>query len=189
MKIEKYVLAFAAVALLSGAVLAAPPASVPPQASAKAEEKAPPKHHDKAPMKAMPDQKGPRKAAAANYKISFKIAAGGVENSATVTVLDGVQVNYNADKEIPVETADETGKKTVTDSKRAKYVANFLPVSDPAHPGFAMVQAQFEMSTSNKKGRFIMVQLQTEFRAEKGKPVVLVEDSDKHIEVLVEDAQ
>lgn len=179
MKIEKYVLGFVAVALLSGVALAGDQPA----------PKAPPRPQEKVAMKAPPEQKHQKKPAAGNYKVTFKIAAGGAEGSGSVLVLDGVQVNYRADKEVPVETADETGKKAVTGTKKISYVANFLPVSDSANSAKVVLQAQFELTSSGKSGKFSMIQMQVEVLAEKGKTLVLVEDADKHIEVMVEDAQ
>lgn len=111
----------------------------------------------------------------ANYKISFKVRVGGIERAASVLALNGVQTNYTAKSPVSVD-----GVKTKTN-----VVANFLPVFADNEMD---VQVQFEVSTDDGTlADNIVVQYQGEFRAEKGKTVVLLDEPDKHVEVMVED--
>ncbi len=188
MKSVKYALMSAAVALLSVVVFAGdqPGHNTPPTPQGKVEALLPAKQ--KTDLKSMSDQQRQSKPVTGNYRISFKISAGGAQSAASVLVHEGVQGHYTADKELPVETSDKSGKKSAPVTKIVKCMATFLPVADVNHPGSVLVQAQFELSNSSNNETFVMLQLQTEFLAEKGKSVVLVDDSDKHIEVMVEDA-
>lgn len=110
-----------------------------------------------------------------NYRISFKIKVGGIERTASVLALNGVQTNYTAKSPVTVD-----GVKTKTN-----VVANFLPV----FAGNEMaVQVQLEITTDDGTlADNIVVQYQGEFRAEKGRTVVLFDEPDKHVEVMVED--
>lgn len=116
-----------------------------------------------------------RSGTGANYKIYFKIRLGGIERAGSVLALNGIQTNYTAKSPVSLE-----GVKTTT-----SIVANFLPVFADNE---MEVQVQFEASAEDGTlADNIMVQYQGEFRAAKGKTVVLIDEPDKHVELMVED--
>jgi len=155
---------FAVLAVCSAADSFAAPASVPPP---------PPQPKD-----------------AANYKISFMIKVQGLESAGNFVVHEGAQVNYVRGGETPYEVANKQG--TGIEFKKHGTIVNCLPVAVPDSDR-VILQCQFELSgaiapaTSLKVRPIETFQLQTEFSAQRGKTVVLVDEADRHLEVKVEE--
>lgn len=138
---------------------------------------------------------GPRKHAAireespemrGNYKISFRIRAKGIDYTANVLALDGTQSHFVAKTTAPVEGVNEYGVKE-TALRKISVTANFLPVFLSEDNKFD-VQVQLELSSEGDPvNGTVLIQVQTEFRAQKGKPVVLISDPDRHVELVIGD--
>lgn len=125
-----------------------------------------------------------------NVKLSFKIRNGILESSGNFVLESGTQSNYVVGGERPRETEHKTG--TEVEFKKYGTIVNALVAFD--QPGsLAGVQLQIELSGPQEPMGTLKVppietfQYQTSFVARLGKPVVLVDEPARRVEVLVED--
>ncbi len=124
-----------------------------------------------------------------NFRISFKIKDGELENAGSFVVMSESQANYIIGGEKVVEVDMPSGK--AVEFKKHGTIVNCLPV---AKPDSALVRAecQFELSgplgpVGTLKARPISTfQLQTSFEAALGRTLVLVDEPTRHLEVKVE---
>lgn len=127
--------------------------------------------------------------ASTNFKISFKIRSGELEDSGSFTVLAGSQSNFIAAGEKAFETG--AGAARGVEFKKHGAIVNCVAVAKPATT-IVRAECQFELSgplapTGELKARSIAsLQFQTAFEVERGRTMVLVEGPARHIEVKIE---
>jgi hypothetical protein len=126
----------------------------------------------------------------ANLRISFKIRYKELENSGNFIVQSGTQANYVIGGEEPREIQNAQGKGI--EFKKHGIIVNVLPVLYP-ETDVVDTQLQCEISgplspvTSLQVPPIATFQLQIEFRSALGKPIVLVDEPDRRIEVKIDE--
>jgi len=131
---------------------------------------------------------GPGSEKLANFRISFKISANGLEASGSFVVRDRSQSNYVSGGETPYATGDET--RRAVDFKKHGVIVNCIPYS--AGDAVSMT-CQFELSgalpAEGPLGTRSVesVQFQSEFTMRRGETLVLVDGPEKRIEVSLDE--
>lgn len=141
--------------------------------------------------------KGPKQAAKKAFisdgevmlKVSFKMMADGLEGSGNIAVQAGSQGNYVSGGETPFEADGGKG----VEYKKARLIVNCVPVVYPSNRNMVRAECQFEISgplkpaASSSARPLTTFQIQTAFAAEKGRPILLVDEPTRRIEVKIED--
>ena len=127
-----------------------------------------------------------------NLKVSFKIKSRALESSGNFIIGAGKQVNYVVGGDEPSEIATNRGKGV--EFKKHGTIVNLIATVRPTS-GDVDLQVQIERSGPLVGDRKLLnvrpietFQLQTMCTAKLGKPIVLVDEPDRRIELLVEDA-
>lgn len=157
---------------LSAALLAAA-ACAPLTAAAAIKQEQPPAESSTAP---------------ANFKISFSFRVEGVEASGNMVALNASKVSYQK-----ALVPQKNGKKGRKEAPKYGTVVECLPVQLPGTAGLVKMSCLFQMSApkpGKKSERETAVQfdLNTDFTATPGQPMLLVDEPDKRIEITVERA-
>jgi hypothetical protein len=127
--------------------------------------------------------------ASLNFKISFKIKDGEIEDAGSFVVMSEAQSNYVAGGEKVFEI-DAAGRKSFEFKKHATIV-NCIAVAKPSST-IVRAECQFEISgplapVGELKARPISTfQYQTAFEVERGHTLVLVDGSSRHIEIKID---
>lgn len=122
----------------------------------------------------------------ANYRVAFRMKLAELERSGNFTVQDGAQANYVLGGDTPTEAQNSRGEKGI-EFKKHGTIVNCIVTGG----GRLNAQCQFEISgplppqTSLKVNPIATLQLQTTFTAEKGKPLLLVDEPDRRIEITI----
>ena len=127
-----------------------------------------------------------------NLKVSFKIKNHALESSGNFVIGAGKQVNYVVGGDEPSEIVTNRGKGV--EFKKHGTIVNLIATVRPAS-GDVDLQVQVEKSGPLDGDRRLMnarpietFQLQTTCTAKLGKPLVVVDEPDRRVELLVEDA-
>lgn len=137
----------------------------------------------------LPPKPAKAQASGSNFKISFKIRSAQLESAGNFVVQDGEQANYTRGGERPYEI--ETARGTGIEFKKHATIVSCLPSWDASGPNRVRLSCQFELSgalpaTGKLSARPIETfQLQTSFILVPGKPLVLVDDDGRYLEVGV----
>lgn len=118
---------------------------------------------------------------AVDLKISFKIRLDAVESDGSFVTASGTQNNFVLGGTTPVSADD--GKSIV--QKKYGTIVNCLP--QLVGKSKANVQTQIELSRPLDHGSVKTMQYQGEFNVPLGQWVVLVEGSDRHVEMKIEE--
>ena len=124
-----------------------------------------------------------------NFKISFKIRNGELEDSGSIVVLAGSQSNFISAGEKAFEAG--AGAARGVEFKKHGAIVNCVAVAKPATT-IVHAECQFELSgplapTGELKARSIAsLQFQTSFEVERGRTLVLVDGPSRLIEVKIE---
>jgi hypothetical protein len=127
--------------------------------------------------------------ASLNFKISFKIKDGEIEDTGSFVVMGEAQSNYVAGGEKVFEI-DAAGHKSFEFKKHATIV-NCIAVAKPSST-IVRAECQFEISgplapVGELKARPISTfQFQTAFEAERGHTLILVDGPSRHIEIKID---
>lgn len=129
----------------------------------------------------------------ANYRISFSMRLSGLERVGNFVVRDGSQANYLAGGEKALEIENKNG--TSVEYKKEATIVNCVVVAVPDSPGDVHAECQFEIAgfgqpLAKTQARPIMnFQYQTSLILKKGRAMVLVDEADKRVELMIEDAK
>jgi hypothetical protein len=124
-----------------------------------------------------------------NFKVSFKLKAGALEDASNFLVQEGSQANFTHGGEKPFELENKLGK--TVEWKKHVTLVNCV-VSDAPGVGVVAAACQFELSgplppeTSLKANPISTFQLQTTFAAKLGEPLVIVDEPARHVEVTIQ---
>lgn len=130
-----------------------------------------------------------KEAAPRNLRISFKIKEQDLERSGNFTVADGAQSNYIAGGETPFEVDAAKGK--AVEYKKTAVIVNCLPKA--LSGDLFAVTCQFELSgpgqpTGTLQARPVQtLQFQSEFTLRKGRPLLLIDEPARRIEISIEE--
>ena len=131
-----------------------------------------------------------------HFKISFSIRDKTLEKSGNFVVQEGSQASYVEGGEVawPVRNSQGAG----VEYKKTGIVVNCVAVRDPNRKARARAECQFELSGPVKSetgpkelavADAVTFQFETAFEADLGKPVRLVDESDKSLTVTIADFQ
>lgn len=143
-----------------------------------------------APLPPMPAKAKTVSEAAENFKVTYKIKDGDLEDSGSFLILAGSQSNYVTGGEKAFESGN--GPVKGIEYKKHGVIVNCLAVAKPA-TNVVRAEFQFEISgpsatpVGDLKARSISTfQFQTTFEVERGHSVVLVEGPSRRLEVKFE---
>ncbi|MDE2491930.1 MAG: hypothetical protein KGM24_13875 [Elusimicrobia bacterium] len=126
---------------------------------------------------------GPR----ADYRISFELRSGDLSASGSFLAAVGTQANYVRGGETPIESVTASGR--TVDFKKHGVIANCLPLAEK--DGLVDLQCQFELSGPTAPVGELKVrpvetfQYQSEVLLRPGRPLRLVDERDRRVEVTV----
>lgn len=120
-----------------------------------------------------------------HFRIAFKMKLKELDRSGNFVVLDGSQANYVDGGETAVP-----GTGSGAEYKKRSLIVNCVAVQDPRDAQRVKAECQFELSgpvhsADGKTYEAATFQLQDGFEVVKGKPLVLVDEADKHLELVV----
>ena len=119
--------------------------------------------------------------AAANFKISFRLKSADMEKTGNFVIAEGEQANYLVGGEFTRQALD--GKET--EPKKYGTIVNCL-VKTVAGARSANAQCQFELSGPVQGKAPVVFQLQTSFVAPLGRPLVLVDEPERLVEIKID---
>lgn len=132
------------------------------------------------------EKKGPSQGV--NYRISFSMKLGDIERVGNFLVQDEHQANYVSGGERAVEEGPSAAMR------KESTIVNCVPVAVAEKADHVYVECQFELvgparAEKNKPRGVASFQYQTALVLKKGRSHVLIDEPEKRVELMIEDAR